>query len=91
MGGKDARGILEALTPHRSKMILARTKNDRAVDPVDLLPLAPDALVANDLEAALRLARGERRRGETILVTGSLFLVGEARALLTSGTGPGRG
>ena len=82
MTGKNCRAMLETLAPHASTLILTRPVNDRAVSPADLAHLVPGALVTGSVGEALALARVRRRSGEAILVTGSLFLVGEARALL---------
>jgi dihydrofolate synthase/folylpolyglutamate synthase len=82
--GKDARGVLEALAPRAHGVWLTRSKHERSAPPSELEPLvrsvAPHASVAIEddgpraLEAALAAA-GPR---DLVLVTGSLFLVGEA-------------
>lgn len=89
MSGKDCRGMLEALVPHATRVILTRPENDRAVGPEELAPLVPAAHLTATLAEALSLAERVRRRRETILVAGSLFLVGEARALVSQLTRPG--
>lgn len=47
----------------------------------DLWP-AHDVLVAENVEGAIAMARESMAPGDAIFITGSLFLVGEARALL---------
>jgi dihydrofolate synthase / folylpolyglutamate synthase len=83
MSGKDCHGMLEALVPCATRVILTRPDNDRAVSPAELAPLMPDADLTATLAEALSLADRLRRKGETIVVAGSLFLVGEARALVS--------
>jgi dihydrofolate synthase/folylpolyglutamate synthase len=81
--GKDTHGVLEALAPRAQGVYLTRSHHERSAPPRDLEPLvrdvAPHAEVAlhdelvSAVEAALRVARS----GDLVLVTGSLFLVGE--------------
>ena len=83
MSGKDCRAMLEVLAPHASTLILTRPRSERAASPAELAQLAGrPARVTDSVEEALRLARDVRRPEETVLVTGSLFVVGEARTLL---------
>ncbi|MGH2768183.1 MAG: bifunctional folylpolyglutamate synthase/dihydrofolate synthase, partial [Actinomycetota bacterium] len=86
---KDVDGILQRLLPHADRVIFTRSSSPRASDPhslaassavsraVEVVPSLPDAI-----EAALVTAAPE----EMVVVTGSLFAVGEARRHLL---GPG--
>ena len=82
--GKDARGVVGALAPHASKIYLTRSKHERAALPMALEPLvrsvAPRAEVAirEDASSAFEAATAAAGRDDMVLVTGSLFLVGEA-------------
>jgi len=69
------------LFPHADEVIATAPQQSRAVDPETIRELAEHASIrtAPDLGAALEMAR---RRGSVIFITGSLFLVGEALALL---------
>jgi dihydrofolate synthase/folylpolyglutamate synthase len=73
-------GILFA---HASEVIATAPRQSRAVDPDTIRDLAdhPRVRAASDLAAALVLAR-QGRPDQAIFITGSLFLVGEALALL---------
>lgn len=82
MKAKDYGPMIDCLLPHASTVIFTQARNSRSVSARDLLPMAPGALVAGTVQEALVLARHHRRGSEPVLVTGSLFLVGEARALL---------
>jgi dihydrofolate synthase / folylpolyglutamate synthase len=82
--GKDARGVLEALTPRADALFVTRARHERAAEPADLAgaaaALAPKLAVGiePDLDTALRTALAQAAPRDLVLVTGSLFLVGEA-------------
>jgi dihydrofolate synthase / folylpolyglutamate synthase len=71
---KDAAGMLAAL--QADEVWFVRPRTDRARDPAELVPRCPGARVASLAEALERASRG------TVLLTGSTYLVGEARELL---------
>lgn len=77
---KDAREIAEALAPIAESFIAVPVQSSRSRSPEDLLetlrPFAP-ARATESLSAGLQLAENK-----PVLVTGSLFLIGEALALL---------
>jgi dihydrofolate synthase/folylpolyglutamate synthase len=81
---KEISAILEILAPLAEKIFLCPVNTPRAVSPDALaacLPAdAPPHEVHGTLESALAAARS---CGTPVLVAGSLFLIGEARALLT--------
>ncbi len=86
VAGKDIAGILAILAPLASSIFFCPVDTPRAV-PAHQLPAylpagAPPHAVFGTFEAALATAS---RHGDPVLVAGSLFLVGEARAFLTSG------
>ena len=82
--GKDARGVVGALVPDADVVYLTRSRHERAAAPSDLEPLvrsaAPTATLGtyDDVPTALGAATAAARAGDLVLVTGSLFLVGEA-------------
>ncbi len=84
VGGKDIRGILEILTPIASSIHFCPVDTPRAVPAPELAgllpPDAPPHVVYETFQAAFEAAQSD---GGPILVAGSLFLVGEARAYLT--------
>jgi dihydrofolate synthase/folylpolyglutamate synthase len=81
--GKDARGVLDALAPLAHGVYLTRSHHERSEAPAALEPLvraaAPGAVVtvADDVPVALERALANARPDDLVLVTGSLFLVGE--------------
>lgn len=86
---KDAQSIMGYLAPLADEVILTRSTSRRALAPGELLELARGVLegahaapdVGSAIEAALKISDPE----DLIVVTGSLTLVGEARARLTGG------
>ncbi|HEV7665202.1 MAG TPA: folylpolyglutamate synthase/dihydrofolate synthase family protein [Chloroflexota bacterium] len=81
--GKDARGVLHALAPRADTVHLTRSHHERSAEPSELESLArsaaPTARVAihADVGAALAGALAGAAPDDLIVVTGSLFLVGE--------------
>lgn len=82
--GKDLGGVLEHLVPLASRIFLCPVKTPRAVAPVAISEHLPESAPAyqlyEDFEAAYTAATSHPG---PILVTGSLFLVGQARAFFT--------
>lgn len=82
---KDLAGLLRPLLPLASRIILTRALHStRAADPADLLPLCQGkpVQVAASPEQALQLLSPQEHLA---VVAGSLYLVGEIRALLLGG------
>jgi len=84
MKDKDARAVARAVAPIASAVYATRPESPRASDPAAIAGLFGRVPVQafDDLSAALRAARADAGPGETLCVTGSLALVGEARGLL---------
>ena len=68
------------LFPLADELILTAPNAPRAAAPEELLAIAGRGRALPNIGAALQLAAKEATAGDLILVTGSLFLVGEARA-----------
>lgn len=83
MRDKSVEEIGDLLAPVASEVILTAPDSPRALRPDALAPLFdhPSVRVASNLRAALEIGRNAAAE-DVIFVTGSLFLVGEARALL---------
>jgi dihydrofolate synthase/folylpolyglutamate synthase len=85
VAGKDIGGILEHLVPLASRIFFCPVDTPRAIpveDLKDYLPAdSPPHESHESLEAALAAAMGQ---GNPVLVAGSLFLVGEARAIFAA-------
>lgn len=81
---KDIRGMFRELVPQAASLILTRSTNPRAADPGILAGLAAtfnvEPTITPDLPAALGEAHRRAHLADVICVTGSLFVVAEARA-----------
>jgi dihydrofolate synthase/folylpolyglutamate synthase len=93
LADKDAVGILSALEPLLTEVVLTRSASPRAIDPEDLSSLAQEIFgsdrvrvepdLPDALDAAVTAAESEGDLGGVgVLVTGSVTVAGEARALL---------
>ncbi len=90
MQEKDYAGMIRLLAPHLRGCIFTRPEGPRAVQASELASLLPGAMATADLEEAIELARERAREEDTVLVAGSLYLVGEARRLLIGPVAPGK-
>lgn len=86
MRGKDVAEIAEILWPRAERLILTQPPNSRAMTAEELLEFVPEGfdvekiVTTNSVEDALAAAEST----ELILVTGSLYLVGEVRKIALS-------
>jgi dihydrofolate synthase / folylpolyglutamate synthase len=86
VGGKDIRGILEILAPLAARIFLCPVDTPRAVSPAELAALVPHGTAQHEAFATFQEAfAAAQASGHPVLIAGSLFLVGEARAFLTDG------
>jgi dihydrofolate synthase/folylpolyglutamate synthase len=85
---KDIEGIAAGLVPHADQLILTRSAHHRALADLDALAAAVqphlrgELAITHSVEEALALARRLARPSDLICLTGSLFVVGAARAAL---------
>ncbi|HEY6872515.1 MAG TPA: folylpolyglutamate synthase/dihydrofolate synthase family protein [Geobacteraceae bacterium] len=86
MGDKDARGILSPLLPLATRVFAVSPHVERAMPSAELALLCrgegADCIAAGPVAAGLSLAADAAGQDDLILVCGSLFTVGEARAVL---------
>jgi len=89
---KDYRGILDRLVPLADQVILTRPNYSRALDTAalaaEISALHRDVASTGTVAEAIDLARRQAGREDLILITGSLYTVGDARAALRPGEGP---
>ncbi len=80
---KDAEGMIAALAPAAALVVATRSSHPQAAEPARLARAARDAgipaLVVGDPAAALARAREEAGPDGTVLVAGSLYLLGDLR------------
>jgi dihydrofolate synthase/folylpolyglutamate synthase len=86
---KDIAGMLDRIIRGADKVIFTHSHNPRAADPQDLAGKYEEvsgrnAQVCESLKEALRVARSAVSREDLICVTGSFYLVGEAKQILAS-------
>jgi dihydrofolate synthase/folylpolyglutamate synthase len=85
MRDKPVREMTAELFPLAASVVVTAPANARAMAPEEVIREAaphPRIRAASNAAAALEMARSEAGLDDAIVVTGSLFLVGEARALL---------
>jgi dihydrofolate synthase/folylpolyglutamate synthase len=96
LSDKDAAGLLEALEPVLSQVVVTRTSSPRALDPDELGAIAVSIFgadrvlvvpgLADALAEAVALAEEYGPLAQSgVLVTGSVVTAGEARAMLIRG------
>jgi len=76
MADKDWRAMLTALVPHFDRVFLAPLPMARAEAPTRFLESAPSATVVSDARQALDLAEQAASAHGSIVVAGSIFLLG---------------
>jgi dihydrofolate synthase / folylpolyglutamate synthase len=83
---KNLQGIIEELTPLAAVTVATRAMVPRAAPPRRVAELAAkwsaQVIVEEDTQRALAQAIAETRQDDLLLVTGSLYLVGDAKRLL---------
>jgi dihydrofolate synthase/folylpolyglutamate synthase len=91
MQGKDVAGMSEILFPRAESIVITQPKNSRAMEVSEILKLAPRetwrekvVMPEPDVKKALSTAANISGERNLILVTGSLYLVGEAKKILNN-------
>ena len=85
MRDKSVDEIGETLLPTADEVILTQIESERALRPEAMLEMFaphPHLRIAPNLTEALAVVRAEAAPEDVVFITGSLYLVGEARALL---------
>ncbi len=86
---KDVAGMLDRITSGADKVIFTKVNNVRTADPEELAARYVEqygkmAQVAPTLEAALAIAKRAVTKEDLICITGSFYLVGEAKKLFVA-------
>lgn len=88
MKDKDLKEIARILFPKADFLIFTQPDNPRSMNAAELLKFAPENLdrkkvfIAETVEEAVRKAQIISTENHVILITGSLYLIGEARKIL---------
>jgi len=86
VAAKDISGILENIAPLGSRMFLCPVDTPRALSAEEIAASLPEDAVPYELFPDFHQAfKAAHAHGGPILIAGSLFLVGEARAMLVGG------
>lgn len=84
MADKDIRGMLAEIVPLADEVIVTAPKLERAAAVEDLAELVSafdvEAVVCPDVASALNRISETISLDEALLITGSFFLIGEAKA-----------
>ncbi len=88
-GDKDIAGMLDRITSGADKVIFTTVNNIRTADPEELAAQYVEqygkmAQVAQTLEEALAIANRAVTKEDLIVITGSFYLVGQAKKLLAA-------
>jgi len=81
---KDVEGMLRELQYGADKVIFTRSNSAKAMSPYDLAEMYTEICgkmyqTAVSLGEALRIARSAISRGDLICITGSFYLIGQAK------------
>jgi len=87
MRDKAIEEVAGILFPLASEIILTAPDTSRALRPEALLEFAGRGHIEPNVEAAINYARAHAADEDTIVITGSLFVVGEARKVFLAPTG----
>jgi len=87
---KDIEGMLRELQYGADKVIFTRSNSTKAVSPEDLADMYCEICdkmyqTATSLGEALQLAKNATGKGDLICITGSFYLIGQAKARLQPG------
>jgi dihydrofolate synthase/folylpolyglutamate synthase len=86
MRDKEWRGILDRLLPHVSRVVATRV-GPRGADPAEIVAALEDrvpAVAVHDARRAVAETVAGAAPGDAVLITGSLYLVGEAYSALAA-------
>jgi dihydrofolate synthase / folylpolyglutamate synthase len=79
---KDLQGMILALSPLAARFLIVPIRSQRAAPPTDIERYVPKHLLATRCASVAQALDLARHLSERVLVTGSLFLVGETLAIL---------
>jgi dihydrofolate synthase/folylpolyglutamate synthase len=82
MADKQFEEMISLLKPHVTRFVFTKPQNRRAKDPSDLQELVPSARVERSIIDAIQFVRKHAPADATVVICGSLYLIGEARLVL---------
>jgi dihydrofolate synthase/folylpolyglutamate synthase len=82
MKDKEYEKMLNELVPCVSEIILTTISNNRALSPEFMNKCVPRAVITRDATSALNKVKSMSGEEDVIVITGSLYLVGECKAII---------
>jgi dihydrofolate synthase / folylpolyglutamate synthase len=82
MADKQYPEMIDLLVPRVRQWIFTRPQSPRAKDPAEMSRLIPGSVVCDDIRASIAYARQHAPQGTTVVICGTLYLVGEARSCM---------
>jgi len=86
LGDKDVKGVLKNIIPLVDKVIVTKVNNPRAMGVDDLakelVSFGKEIYISKSVENAIEKAYDVTEASEAILVSGSLYMIGEARGII---------
>jgi len=82
MKDKEYDRMLQEIVPSVDTAILTKPATERALAPSLMKTYAKGAIVAEDVRGALKMAKALSGENDLILVTGSFYTIGEAKAII---------
>jgi dihydrofolate synthase/folylpolyglutamate synthase len=87
VASKDVRGVLELLTPLACRVLLCPVNSPRALSHAELLEaMPPGEHYVETYDSFAQALEAAQKHVDPILIAGSLYLVGQARAQLLGNT-----
>jgi len=83
MKGKEIKSMAEKLNKLHADVIVTKAKITRAMEPEDVAGYLRNAIVIRTLKDAVAFAKTTSGKKDLIVITGSIFLVGEAYSFLS--------
>jgi len=82
MKDKEYEKMLEELLPSVDEVIFTSSTNERALLPESMKKFAPKAVIVKDAARALKKVKSMSEENDVIIITGSLYLIGECMAII---------
>jgi len=82
MKDKEYEKMLAEIAPEMDTVILTRPNIDRALSPYDIKPRLTAATITDNVRNALETAKSTATDKDLILITGSFYTIGEAKAII---------
>jgi len=82
MADKDYRSILKELLPTVNKVIFTKANTARALSPYELASFTDKCYITDNVLEALKMSKNIAKEDDVIFITGSLYIVGEAKKLI---------